>query len=136
MKIVVCLDDRDGMLFAGRRQSQDALLRQRVLELTGGSRLWMNGYSAKQFTKDTPSVCCDEAFLEKAGPGAYCFVENSDITPYADQVECVVLYRWNRVYPSDVKFPMELFAHRWQLVSSLEFGGSSHESITEEVYIL
>lgn len=136
MKIIVCLDDKNGMLFAGRRQSKDSLLRQRVLELTRVSRLWMNSYTAGQFTEAAENLCCDEAFLEKAAPGEYCFVENTDISPYADQIESVIIYRWNRAYPGDVKFPMELFADVWRMESHLEFPGSSHESITEETYIL
>jgi len=136
VKIIVCLDDRDGMLFAGRRQSKDSLLRQRVLELIGEPPLWMNTYTAGQFTEAAEKLCCDEAFLEKAATGEYCFVENTDISPYADQIEGVIIYRWNRAYPSDVKFPVELFAQRWHKVSCREFAGSSHESITEEIYIL
>lgn len=134
MKIIVCLDDKNGMLFMKRRQSQDSALRQRMLELTAGSTLWMNEYSAKQFTEG--DFRTEEAFLEKAGAGDYCFVENRDVRSFLDQIEGVVLYRWNRHYPSDTKFPMEAFQNRWSLVSSTEFPGSSHETITEEVYAL
>ncbi len=47
MIIMICLDDRGGMLFNKRRQSQDVLLRQQILTETAGGRLWMNSYSAK-----------------------------------------------------------------------------------------
>lgn len=136
MNIIVCLDDKNGMLFAGRRQSKDSLLRKRVLELVGSSPLWMNGYTAGQFTEDAENLRCDAAFLEKAALGEYCFVENTDITAYADQIESVVIYRWNRVYPSDAQFPVNLFNDRWQLASRFDFAGSSHEWITEEIYTL
>ena len=46
MIIMICLDDRGGMLFNKRRQSQDVLLRQQILTETAGGRLWMNSYSA------------------------------------------------------------------------------------------
>ena len=49
MRLIVCLDDRDGMTFLGRRQSQDALLRQDMLAYVDGHELWMNSYSAAQF---------------------------------------------------------------------------------------
>lgn len=136
MKIIVCLDDRDGMLFGGRRQSKDSLLRQRVLELTRGSRLWMNAYTAGQFMEEAENLWVDEAFLDKAIPGDYCFVEDRDIVPYAQRVESVIIYRWNRAYPGDVKFPFALFDNVWRMESRLEFPGSSHELITEEIYIL
>ena len=49
MKIIVCVDNQNGMMFNHRRQSQDRVLRKRIMELTGGKKLWMNAYSQKQF---------------------------------------------------------------------------------------
>ena len=37
MKIIVCVDNQNGMMFNHRRQSQDCVLRKRILELTGGN---------------------------------------------------------------------------------------------------
>ena len=39
MNIIVCLDDKNGMMFNKRRQSQDRVLRQRMLELAGEKKL-------------------------------------------------------------------------------------------------
>lgn len=136
MIIIVCLDDHNGMLFNKRRQSKDSCVRARVLELCGEGPLWMNAYSAAQFSEDTPSLRVAEDFLEMAGAGEYCFVENTDMTAAADRAEGLVIYRWNRSYPSDVKFPMELFSHKWHLESTEDFAGSAHERITQEVYTL
>lgn len=47
MTIIACIDDSGGMTFNGRRQSQDAKLRDRVIRLTNGSVLLMNSYSKK-----------------------------------------------------------------------------------------
>lgn len=136
MHIIACLDNRDGMLFAGRRQSMDRALRVRVEQMAGKSRLWMNGYSAKQFAENSQKICVDEDFLEKASPEDFCFVENTDVIPYQGRVRRVILYRWNRDYPSDTKFPVALFAANRTLVSSTDFPGNSHETITEEIYSL
>lgn len=136
MIIVVCLDDHNGMLFNRRRQSQDSCLRGRVLELCGEKLLWMNAYSAGQFSEAAPNIRVAENFLEKAGAGEYCFVENTDMTAAAAWAEGLVIYRWNRTYPSDVKFPTELFSDKMRLVSTEDFAGSSHERITQEVYTL
>jgi len=136
MKLIVCLDDREGMLFNRRRQSKDRAVRADILKLTAGSCLWMNGYSAGQFPPELKNIMVDELFLEKAGEQDYCFVENADISAYADKVCRVIVYRWNREYPADVRFPMELFCHRWKQVSREEFSGNSHEIITREVYDL
>ena len=51
MIIISCVDDDMGMMFNHRRQSQDRVLRERVLEATKGKKLWMNHYSAKQFSE-------------------------------------------------------------------------------------
>ena len=49
MHLIVCVDDRMGMGFAGRRQSMDRVLREDLLALTRGAALWMAPYSAGQF---------------------------------------------------------------------------------------
>lgn len=136
MNVIVCLDDKNGMLFNKRRQSSDRELRARVLEITAGYQLWMNAYSAQQFTEAVHNLCVDEDFLSKAEAGEYCFVENSDVTPHRDRVEQLIVYRWNKAYPSDVTFPLELFADRAVLKSRSCFVGYSHNRITEEVYKL
>lgn len=136
MRIIVCLDDKNGMLFGTRRQSKDRLLRQDLLQMTQNARLWMNTYSAGQFSEEAPQIRVAEDFLEKAGPGDWCFVENESVKPVADQVEQVVIYRWNRVYPATVRFPAELFSGKWKLTEHGDFPGSSHETITKEVYDL
>ncbi len=133
MKLIVCLDDKNGMLFNRRRQSSDRVLRERILLLTESSRLWMNDYSAKQFEETTSHCCVDEDFLGKALSGEYCFVENVIPEEVYDRVEQLIVYRWNRVYPSDVTFPFERFSP-WRLVNQTSFEGYSHPEITEEVY--
>ena len=135
MRIAVCIDENWGMLFCKRRQSQDRQLRRRLLDGAGEHRLWMNVYSAKQF-EPSDRICVDEDFLEKAGPEDLCFVEDADILPFADKIRQVRLYHWNRRYPSTEFFPREAFEGRWQLESREEFPGSSHETVTEEVYCL
>ena len=135
MNVIVCIDEQNGMLFNGRRQSKDRVLREHAAAFAGG-KLWMNSYTAKQFSEENCDITVEEAFLSNAPEDAWCFVENVDLTPYLDQISRVAVYRWNRLYPSDVKFPMADFSARWTLVSREEFPGSSHERITQEVYQL
>lgn len=135
MNIAVCLDDKNGMLFGGRRQSKDQYLRQQLLQLAQPNALLMNGFSAKQFDPDD-AVCVAENFLEIADMEQWCFVENSDVLPYKDKIEKIAIYRWNRLYPSDVKFPLDAFCENWRLVSTRTFPGHSHDEIIEEIYQL
>lgn len=135
MIIIVCLDNNGGMLFNKRRQSKDSCLRKRMLAAAGGNRLWMNTYSFQQFAGDegAESILVDDSFLARAGAGDYCFVENNDVQEFAEKIEKMIIYQWNRDYPADCYFPLAL--DRWQLVEAEDFAGSSHEKITEEVYV-
>ena len=135
MHLIVCLDDRNGMAFAGRRQSMDSLLRARMLQTVGNKKLWMNSYSARQFETLADTVCVDESFLEKAGLNDYCFVETDDLTDYLKKIRNVIIYRWGRVYPSDISFPIQILSDRRKAGETV-FSGSSREQITEEVYVL
>ena len=86
MIVILAIDDRGGLLFNGRRQSQDKRLRERILELTDGKVLWMNSYSRRQFGEavSASNIAIDEAFLSKAERGDYCFVENMELKPYLE----------------------------------------------------
>lgn len=134
MILIVCVDDHNGMMFNHRRQSQDRVLRADLLELTSGRVLWMNAYSRKQFTESgSDRICVDEEFLDKAGEGEFCFVENADVSGCMDRIEEIYLYRWNRDYPADLYFPVDTGG--WKCVETKEFAGFSHEKITRESYV-
>ncbi len=133
MILIVCVDDGMGMLFNKRRQSQDKVLREHILSITDNGRLWMNHYSARQFEPDSaPQINVDDNFLDEASPGEYCFSEDTDVSPYEQWLEKIVLFKWNRRYPSDLHFNIDL--SRWHLIETHDFPGASHEKITKEVY--
>lgn len=132
MILIACVDDRLGMLFHNRRQSQDRILRERILTLTQNSRLWMNAYSAGQFAS-APQITVAEDFLQQAATGEFCFVENVDPALALPRLEKLILYRWNRSYPGD--FFLNLPLESWRKTASSDFSGSSHEKITEEIYL-
>ena len=135
MILVAVVDDRMGLCFLGKRQSQDKGLRETILTLFAGKKLWMHEYSAKQFAKDAgaDAICVAEDFLTQAGKGEVCFVENISAASAAERVEQVYLFHWNRAYPGDLFFDLPL-EDGWELTLEEEFSGSSHENITLEVY--
>ncbi len=136
MILIVAVDEDKGMMFNRRRQSKDRALRERILSLAKGGKLWMNAYTRRQFPEDAQGeIMVDEKFLEKAGPGDYCFLENIPAAPYEDRIEKIILFWWNRKYPSDTWFDIDLEGGGWKLSETREFSGSSHEKITEEVYV-
>lgn len=99
----------------------------------GRARIWMNEYSSELFRTYSGDISVSERFLEEAGEEEYCFVENVPIQEYKDEIQTVVLYRWNRKYPADIRFAIDL--SRWKMVECVEFSGHSHEKITKEVYV-
>ncbi len=133
MIAVVCVDDKMGMTFLGRRLSKDSKLRARLVELCGDAPLRMNSYSKGQFEEEF-SPLVSERFLEDAEEGAFCFVEDRDISPFEEKLEKIVLYKWNRHYPSDFKFTFSFEENGFILKNVYEFEGSSHERITEEIW--
>lgn len=135
MIIISCLDDANGMMFNNRRQSKDQTLRDHILKEIGENNLWMNEYTKKQFTdEENPAIIVDNQFLEKAPTGDFCFVENVDILPYAEKIEKVILFKWNRSYPGDFFFPIDLLSNNFTMTTTEDFAGYSHEQITKEVY--
>ncbi|MGM9936829.1 MAG: ribonuclease Z [Candidatus Ornithomonoglobus sp.] len=128
MILIACVDNKNGMMFNKRRQSRDRVLIERIKSITAGKKLWMNSYSAPLFGD---GVCVDEDFQNKAAEGEFCFTENEK--PLEAKAEKIILYKWNRDYPADMYFDIDLSG--WRLAASADFKGYSHDRITEEIYV-
>lgn len=134
MIVMVCVDDKNGMMFNKRRQSQDRVLRQHMLELAGDKKLWMNAYSRKQFSKeDENRIVVAENGFQNIRSGEYCFLEDEDPAQYTEQIEELILFHWNRIYPADFFCTLDL--SEWKRKTTEEFTGCSHEKITQEWYV-
>lgn len=132
MILICCVDDTGGMAFNNRRQSRDRALLSDMNSLCREKTLWMNAYSAKLFDETWENVAVDEAFLEKAGGGEFCFVENIPLSKIPGNTEELILYKWNRRYPADCCLEADMSG--WQMCECTEFQGYSHEKITRERY--
>ncbi len=156
MKLICVIDDNGGMMFNHRRQSKDRELRKNILTLAAGAgadqesdadgaaqteeackaQLWMNQYTASQFEEEELK---GQAFLKisdglsSAGDQDYVFLEDQPPSEYAEQADELVIYHWNRKYPGDLKFDIDL--GNWKLLQTTEFSGFSHEKITREIYV-
>lgn len=130
MTYIVCIDNRFGLSFHNRRQSQDRLLRQRILSYAAG-KLWMRPNSAKQFADCPPDTFFTADSPYAVPPDGYWFSEDPETLPAVK----LILYRWNRVYPADAHFHFPGGQDAWLPVSMLDFPGYSHEQITEIIYI-
>ena len=136
MIVFTAVDDTNGMLFNKRRQSQDSVLREHMLTLCGENPLFVTPYTAKQFSAEQQArLRIEENPLEAAAKGDFCFIETLPLMPYAEKIEKVCLYKWNRRYPADFFFDLPLSAPAWKLEETEEFAGTSHDTITKEVFI-
>lgn len=131
MRIIVCLDDNQGMLFNKRRQSRDVKVMEDISTLT--NEVWINSFSEKLFEGTGLHANIDETFLAQAGVDEFCFVENEKLLPHVDNIEQLIVYKWNRKYPSDFKLDLNL--DEWKLTESMDFAGNSHKQITREIYV-
>ncbi len=132
MTAVVCIDNRNGMMFNKRRQSRDSVLIDDLMGLCKGKVLHMCPYSASLFENYRENILTDESFPETAGENDICFFENKDPSPYAESIDKLIVYRWNRHYPSDLKLTLDMSGYKLQ--NRTEFKGSSHDKITREEY--
>ena len=135
MNIIVCLDDKNGMMCNKRRQSQDKLLRSDIKELVKSKILYMNNYSYKLYKDiDDGNIKVYEDFLNECNENDFCLVEDKSLYKYIDKINTIVIYNWNRIYPTDLHFDIDLNNNSWELMNESEFEGSSHEKITKKIY--
>lgn len=134
MKVFAAIDDKGGTMFARRRQSQDVVLREHILALTSGGKLLLSAYTAKQFEKHGASnvAVCDDLFAV-AGADDFCFAEEQSLALHAGKIDVLYLCKWNRAYPSDKKFDLDL--NGFVLKTTTDIKGKSHEKITIEEWI-
>ena len=127
----VCIDDKGGMLFNKRRQSRDRVLIDDLCK--SAERVIALPFSAILFEGRDNALICDEP-LSAATDGDVIFIENLPVSSIASEVKKIVIYKWNRVYPADMKIDFSPTENGFKLIESYEFEGSSHEKITKEIY--
>ena len=126
MTVIITLDDKNGYTLFGKRLSRD---REIIKDIEKDhSRIYASEYSAVLFrdseietVSPVPDPLPDEAIL---------FLETD---PVPEEADTLIVYRWNKKYPSDSKYNPE--ENGWKRISSTDFSGYSHEKLTKEVYI-
>ena len=123
MTVIVCLDDNFGMAFGGRRLSRDSAVCADIVQMASDNAIAMHECSKLLFHGLDANISDD---------GDIHFVEFEAPNVLLEKADKLVLYRWNRRYPADLRFDEPLDS--WRLTETSEFAGSSHEKITKEVY--
>lgn len=93
----------------------------------------MGKYSEILFQAFNSNIIVDDNFLNNLDKDTYCFVEDNSLKDFADKIEKIIVYRWNRIYPSDLKLDIPI--ENWNMTDSFDFSGNSHDKITREVYV-
>lgn len=130
--VAVCLDKEDGMLFNNRRQSRDRILTADLFDTAGG-KVYAQHFSGKLLKDYEGAVLCDDPITD-CPDGGLAFIENVPLKDKLCFIDKIIVYRWNRLYPADVYFDVDLKAEGFKLREKTDFAGSSHEKITKGVY--
>lgn len=127
MTLYICLDDRNGLQFNHRRQSRDSAvledIRSRIRD-----KLLIEAFSEKLIREaEIPYVLPPDTAEDF-------FAEDIPSEEVLKSTKKIVVYRWNRHYPADIRWEPDWQAMGFLLAETAEFPGTSHETITREVY--
>jgi hypothetical protein len=160
MILIACVEEKNGMMFNHRRVSRDRVVNADIRRISADGQLCMDAYSAKMFdSEDVFTISGDllknAEFIYEPSAGntlkqfenssdlfedkmqniqipIYFYVEDPDQI-HEEEVDKIILYRWNRSYPADQFFPIDLST--WTRTESIDFSGYSHEKITRETFV-
>ena len=124
MTLIVWVGKNGEMLFNSRRCSRDKAVVAEIMSAFGET-LCVSSYSAPLF--EGARII---SRLEEAGDGAV-FLEDLPLSPALAQAQKLIVYRFDRVYPANVRLEIP---QDFTLTESTEFSGYAHEKITREVY--
>lgn len=94
-----------------------------------------NGMRFNDRPQSTDRCVTDRIACLTAERSDVCFFETGDLSAYLSNAERLIVFRWDKVYPADTKFPMEACKKIFTLQSTENFPGHSHVMITQEVYV-
>ncbi len=130
--VILCISDSGGMMFNKRRQSRDVKVVEDILDISADKVLFISEYSAPLFAGSRARVVSEP--LESAGAGDIVFIEDRHIMPYIDDIDGLVIYKWNRNYPADLSLDIDPERVGFVLDSSTDFAGNSHEKVTRLIW--
>ena len=120
MNVFICVDDNNGMLFNGRRQSRDEAVVKDILEFAGNDNIWMSSYSSKLFLANPDRILIEDNLLKDTLKYGYCFLENVPLKSYQDRIDNLIVYSWNLAYPADTYLDVDLITD-WETIDTKEF---------------
>lgn len=129
--VAIAVDERMGIGFNKRRQSCDRIMIEELIRSQAG-KIYVSEYSKELFLDFEDRIEVVKNPIEDCKDGECCFVELCDIKKHLNEISILIIYYWNRHYPSDITLSANLDGYT--LVSTKDFAGSSHEKITKKIY--
>ena len=128
---IICVDDNGGVMFNNRRVSSDKNVILDILRMKETNELFCSNYSASNFTLYNNKISVDEDVINNVSKDGIYFIE--DIFPKNwNTFNYIIIYKWNRKYPSDVLFTYDL--KDYINIKKDEFKGNSHEKIDKYIF--
>lgn len=133
MTVIFCLDENKGMLFNNRRLSRDAMVFEDIKTYLTGT-LKINSFSEKLVAVSGVNYELFKNFVTNPDSESFYYIENISVKENLDKIDRIIVYWWNRKYPSDVKLDFDPFERGFKSTSIVDFKGRSHEKITREIF--
>jgi hypothetical protein len=131
--VAITVDDKMGLAFNKRRQSRDRGLIADLCAKTD-EKIYVSAYSAPLFDEYRDRIVTVENPITECPDGGMCFVEMTELATHIGDVSRLIIYHWNRHYPSDKKLDIEPSKCGFKMTAKYEFVGSSHDKITKGIY--
>lgn len=125
MTLILWTGKNGEILFNRRRCSRDRAVIADIFTMYDPVELCVSTYSAHLF--DGARVIFDPAEAKES----VLFLEDLPLVPALEQAQKMIIYRFDRTYPADVRLEIP---KSFSLTESTEFPGFSHDKITREVY--
>jgi len=133
IKVIITIDDNGGLMFNKRRQSRDRVLIDDMCKSIN-EKIHMNAYSAQLFDAYLDKICIFDNPLKDCPDGGYVFLEGTHIGNYMHEIDELIVYHWNKLYPSDMRLDINIENSELKLYNKYDFAGSSHDKITKGIY--
>ena len=132
--VAITVDDRMGLAFNKRRQSRDKKLIDDLCSKTDKD-IYISSYSAILFDEHKDRIKIVEDPLSECPDDGFCFVEMTELGIHIDSISELIIYYWNRLYPSDKKLDINIESTEFKLIKCYDFTGNSHDKITKFIYV-
>lgn len=131
MRAAFCIDDMGGILFGGRRVSADSAVFDDLKTLYT-KKLYVTPFSVGLMQRYGIEYVSADNIFDAAEDDDMIFAENISLATHLKDLSEIIVYRWNRRYPSDFKTDIDFSA--LILTDSRDFKGTSHDKITRNIY--